>query len=142
MIEVDPYDLTDDQSEEVTRLIEEEIAARPKQTIFDGENGNCLQACVATITRLPMDAVPNFSTFREKWFDALLSWADARGYEMMPVNPKHWDAPVLAFGQSPRGIRHAVVWDGDSMMHDPHPDGAGLVSVEDEFWAITDRLPW
>lgn len=137
MTEVDPYDLSDDQSDDVTAVVEAEIAARPRQTIMDGENGNCLQAAISTVTGRPMVEVPNFSTFREQWFEAIMLWADAAGFDVMPVNPTHWNEPVLAFGQSPRGLRHCVVWLGTEMLHDPHPDGTGLVSVESEFWAIT-----
>ena len=137
MIEVDPHYLSDTQSDEVTRLVDEEIAARPKQTIMDGKNGNCLQAAVSMITGRPMVEVPNFSTFRSQWFEAIMLWAEGAGFDVLPVNPAHWDEPVLAFGQSQRGLRHCVVWDGDHMLHDPHPDNTGLVSVESEFWAIT-----
>ena len=116
-------------------------AARPMQTIMDGENGNCLQAAVSMITGRPLVEVPNFSTFRSNWFEAIMLWAESAGFEVIPVNPHHWGEPVLAFGQSLRGLRHCVVWLDGGMLHDPHPDGTGLVSVESEFWAITPTDP-
>jgi hypothetical protein len=112
-------------------------AAGPiKQTIVEGANANCLQAAVASILGLTMDQVPNFALFRANWFDALLSWCEQNAWDIAPVMPMHVPGEkVLAFGQSPRGNRHAVVWQADRMAHDPHPDGGGLVEAE-EFWMI------
>lgn len=34
---------------------------------------------------------------------------------------------VIARGKSPREKAHAVLWDDDGLLHDPHPSRAGLV---------------
>lgn len=104
---------------------------RIEQTIMAEEDplvpGNCLQAAVATLTRLPLDAVPHFLLFGDLWWQAFVLWLDGSGYEL--VTPEVDEARMLAIGQSPRGFTHAVIVDGDRIL-DPHPDESGLVSVE------------
>lgn len=41
------------------------------------------------------------------------------------------NAIVVAGGPGPRGCDHAVLYRDGSMLHDPHPSRAGLLSVED-----------
>lgn len=117
--------------------------------------GNCLQAAVASLLDLPLDAVPHFVACRdpgESWWRDLRRFMRGRGDDIfyVPVDDPgaaEWLAQlrermrtggvapyVLASGKSPRGdFQHAVVWnllDG-RLAHDPHPSGDGLVSVEE-----------
>lgn len=100
------------------------------QTIFagnaEGIPGNCLQAAVATLLRLPLEAVPNFLQ-TEDWWLSLDRFAARHGYVMLPGGTSE---PIfgLAFGPSPRGIQHAVVH-RDGAVWDPHPDRTMLTSV-------------
>jgi hypothetical protein len=109
------------------------------QQIFDGANGDCLQAAIATALQLPIAAVPNFSPFRAGWFEAIQLWARNNGYALYGVDDptKFADLRVIATGPAARGHQHAVVWQDDHMVHDPHPDRTGLVEVR-EYWAIED----
>lgn len=104
---------------------------RVEQTIMAEEDplvpGNCLQAAVATLTRLPLDAVPHFLLFGDLWWQAFLLWLDGAGYEL--VTPETVEERVLAMGPSPRGFYHAVIVDGERTL-DPHPDQTGLVNAE------------
>lgn len=112
------------------------------QTIMFEENaivgGNCVQAAVASIYELPIDAVPHFIQFT-RWGEALKMWVEDQGAKLLlwDHGGEPRDIPLLAFGKSPRGdFRHAVVWQGGKMVHDPHPDGTGLDGYPDEFWNI------
>lgn len=101
------------------------------QTIFTGNKddipGNCLQAAVATLFGLPLEEVPHFLQ-TEDWWLSLDRFAARRGYVMMPF---HGKAPGfgLAFGPSPRGTHHAVVYKAGVPVWDPHPDRSFLLSV-------------
>lgn len=117
------------------------------QTIFvndpRGIPGDCLRAAVASIWDKPLEGVPHFVLY-DDWHTALRDWLadrdaqidmvwNSRGYEKpMP------DRPLLAFGMSPRGVSHAVVWvNGKGVVHDPHPsrDGFGE-NGPDELWDV------
>lgn len=99
--------------------------------------GNCLQAAVAAIYELPIEAVPHFVQFA-RWGEALRMWVEDQGAELLLWKADEpQDVPLLAFGKSPRGdFRHAVVWQAGHMIHDPHPDGTGLDGPPEEFWGI------
>ena len=105
---------------------------RHTQVVFDGENGDCVQAAVATALQLPLVAVPNFSTFGGFWYHAMALWGATRGIYVRwaPLGEPLPDADVIAIGLAARGHKHAVVWRGDHMVHDPHPDRSGLVDTE------------
>ncbi len=99
--------------------------------------GNCLQAAVASIYELPIEAVPHFVQF-EDWREALALWVRGRGgsLQLWKDDPP-MGVVLLAFGKSPRGnFRHAVVWEDGAMTHDPHPDRTGLDGPVEEFWCV------
>lgn len=116
------------------------------QTILAGDKralGNCLQACVASIYELPMEAVPHFVQF-DDWRAALNLWVKGKGGYLLMVwsdrlpNPAPvQERPLLAFGESPRGdFSHSVVWSNGILAHDPHPSRAGLSGPPYELWDI------
>ncbi len=107
-----------------------------------GVPGNCFQAAVASLLDLFLDEVPHFLLNGDSWF------ADSQKF-VHEKTGMHWnyftaifpfykhpqDAPsyVLMDGKSPRGdFYHVVVADAvtGEMVHDPHPSGDGLLSVE------------
>jgi hypothetical protein len=100
--------------------------------------GNCLQAAVASIYELPIEAVPHFVQFAD-WRAAVELYV--RGTCRLVENytdGEPADRPLLAFGKSPRGDwQHAVVWQSGRMVHDPHPDGTGLDGPPLSFVDIT-----
>jgi len=51
------------------------------QTIVDKDKGNCTQAVIASLFELPLEEVPNFISFGDKWFDVLWKFVQERGYE-------------------------------------------------------------
>ena len=105
-----------------------------------GQNGNCMQACVASLFELPLDAVPHFFDCDENtenswgWVE-YNTWFNERGIypNRVPIvvsdSGEHpaWDFPHLAEGDSERGVRHCVIRKGFDIIHDPHPDGGVIV---------------
>lgn len=101
-----------------------------KQTKFGEPDGNCLEACFATLTGIPLDDIPHF--LQATWFFRYRMWLRKRGWHI-----EHFAAPTplpgvaIAGGFSERGIRHSCIYLDGELFHDPHPSNAGLVSVED-----------
>lgn len=107
----------------------------------NGVPGNCFQAAVATLLDLPLSEVPHFVE-DENWYELSRSFVFKKtglGFAYFtaefPVYHHPQSAPkyVLVDGKSPRGdFHHVVVADAltGEIVHDPHPSGAGLLSVE------------
>lgn len=115
--------------------------------------GNCVQAAVASILDLPLEAVPAFRDAEclENAIDKYLQSVDLRriaisfggGFEWGDASMESgiWHpigecrlsgGPVLMFGKSPRGnFGHSIVASINGcnwrMLHDPHPDNTGIV---------------
>jgi len=51
------------------------------QTIVDRRHGNCTQAAIASLFELPLEAVPNFNSFGQKWFEVFYKFIREQGYE-------------------------------------------------------------
>lgn len=103
------------------------------QTKFGGEEGNCLQACLASILEIDIEEIP--------WFGADAFWVDRKNEWLAQFDLAAIDIDVsssykgnwkylgyhLINGPSPRGdFWHAVVGKNGRMVHDPHPSGDGL----------------
>jgi len=112
------------------------------QDRFGDPDGNCLQACLATLLDLDIGDVPHFTG--EDWRARMGAWLRTRGLWALAFSPPagtleetaRWlDETVPGYaivsGQTPRGLLHATVWYAGELVHDPHPDRAGLLSVED-----------
>ena len=99
-----------------------------------GVYGNCLQAAVATVLDMPLEAVPHFSQFLW-WPHAMSLWAAGHGLkvcgERTSVIP---DRLCVVGGKSPRGVMHSVVGEHGAIAWDPHPSRAGLAEVRDAAW--------
>lgn len=99
----------------------------------DQQRGNCLQAVVASLLDLPLDAVPHFVQIDvdggPNWWNHLVDWLWRRGHALYG-DPLPGELH-MASGPSPRaaGIHHVVIYRDDDLMHDPHPDGTGLLGV-------------
>lgn len=113
--------------------------------------GNCLQAAVASLLELPLDAVPHFNNDRRPglggWL-AMREWARGRGQDFREfvvcddnldaLAMLHADAATgrgdrwcIAIGETDGMAMHAVVWDlaERRCAHDPDPRGNGLAFV-------------
>jgi hypothetical protein len=116
------------------------------QTIFRSGAGDCLRACVATITGIPLEQIPNFCAEPDAWYERFSSWLSSRGFAPYSVGLPDAEAVAehlewarvhgtriawIAGGQTARG-RHFVVYRGHLTFHDPNPFGRdGLTRIED-----------
>ncbi len=104
------------------------------QTRF-GDEGNCLQAAIASLMELPLDGVPDF--VERDWWGTLQRWLHPMGlYPIIVRAGSGGRVPssvgyYLISGKSPRGWDHMVVAKEGEVAHDPHPDGSGLLEVEE-----------
>lgn len=110
-----------------------------------GMYGNCLSACVASILELPLRDVPWFADPSEKgksdWYHSLRDFCLKHGFEPVYhyIQREKMDEGItypldryhMISGISPRGYSHAVVGFNGKIVHDPHPDGGGLITISD-----------
>ena len=108
-----------------------------KQTWLGGANaptngdGNCFQACVASILEIPLESSFNHGVFSdEEWFEYFVGWLKQYGLtcifiecsEDNPLSSTPLRGIHIAEMQPENGgVMHAVVIDGDKIIHDPMP---------------------
>ena len=107
-----------------------------------GRRGNCFQAALATVLDLPLEAVPHFvqqeADTGTYWWTLAQAWLAERNLVLMPSVMWPQNAPYLQTGVSPRDaeIQHVVVCVNGQIVHDPHPDGTGLVENRDAYLLV------
>lgn len=97
-------------------------------------NGDCYNACLASLLELPLWMVPPFHQMfgRPDRDDRIDEWLNSIGYERVFIDGHQLDQLpdfYIACGKTIRGGYHAVVYSAGSLAHDPHYSGAGLVAV-------------
>jgi hypothetical protein len=121
---------------------------RPDGRSATGRLGDCLRACIASVTELPYHQVPHFAEHGPRWWDDWRTWSramlgcdvgalvpiDGSIARYLPGDP----AAVVAIANGPsprrREVGHAVVVDGLlRLLHDPHPSRAGVPVVEEVY---------
>lgn len=117
------------------------------QTIFESGKGDCLRACIASITEIQPQEIPNFSEDQSYTVGAV-SFLAKRGFTNLRIDfpgdgyehQEYISCPhyCVLMGWSPRSDssdqrrrQHAVVarafgW-RFKIEHDPHPSRAGLI---------------
>ena len=111
------------------------------QTAFGEQEGNCFQACMASLLEVPIETVPHFMVYGDRWCEVARNWCHQRGFDMIMLTAGGDYLPEgywIAGGSADRGLKHACIYFGDQLAHDPHPDRTGLIDVED----ITILLPF
>lgn len=109
------------------------------QTIFGNKEGNCLAACIASILEVDIDRVPNFHG--KDWAQQWCEWLRPHGLFMWRIDVAEGivipPGYSILSGQSPRAealgetwLHATVAFDGETV-HDPHPDGGGVLSKSD-----------
>lgn len=107
------------------------------QTIFGKPDGNCFQACVASILEMDLEDVPHFCKGDDpNWMENLNKWLHQFGLGALTVafqnrSPitKGW---CLAGGPcGPEDVMHEVVMKDLKMVHNPHEGWGELTKVVD-----------
>ena len=99
-------------------------------------NGNCLAACLASLLDLPLWMVPPFEDMfgRKDHWDRPDEWLErVFNLEMVRVGGhpvEELPEFYIACGPGKRGVHHAVIYSNGVLVHDPHPSGDGILSVE------------
>ena len=120
------------------------------QTQFDSKTGNCLQASVASVLELPLDEVPNFMLEADLTtaLGTFLAQFGMVSITLTASQVSRWRPSGfhLIGGRSLRGdFNHSVVGYNGEVIHDPHPSGGGLRTIDDYtlFVALLNRpLDW
>ena len=98
------------------------------QTAYGLHDGNCFNACVASILEVPIAHVPRFSGTR--WFAQFSQWLADRQLAASFAKRGSYGPPgySIAGGPSLRfaGRMHACVALDGIVVHDPHPSRDGL----------------
>ncbi len=116
------------------------------QTRFGFEDGNCFEACIASILEIPLDDIPDFHKNAKgdngpAYWKNIAGWCKDKPFNIIAValtedhDPLTFfkDSWVIVSGPSPRGKEdwhiHACVWWNGKIVHDPHPDQQGLKEI-------------
>ena len=128
------------------------------QTIT-GIVGNCQTAVIASLLEWEIEDVPYFAkglhpdlipseTERADIFNRRVDdFFESLGYELNWYLPsdeiyKHIrehckDIPYQVAGKSPRGYQHVVIYLNGEMVHDPHPEGGGVIP---EYFGFINKI--
>jgi hypothetical protein len=121
------------------------------QTLFGVGKGNCLPACISTITGYPLVQIPNFCALYPgpEWYDRFVPWCRPLGLAPwtvamtgeVPEFVAHGfqDIPWIACGHTSRGL-HCCVYIGGSLYHDPNPCREGLQDVIDGTFFLSREI--
>jgi hypothetical protein len=113
----------------------------------EASDGDCLNACVASILEIDITELADVPEGPE-WFRVLLASLALRGFTVVElwgddlladdrrsypaISPPGY---AIAVGPSPRNEgHHAVVSQDGLIVHDPHPNGTGIVRVD--YWLM------
>lgn len=128
------------------------------QTIISPENGNCMQAALASLFDKELDDVPNFVEY-DNWTYKCVLWLRDLGYQLAYVNACNLDGKitlkdVLEYdggvngyfyasvpSQTFPGVTHAVIIDKEgNVVHDPNPNGLCLkLTAKDIIQVMTTK---
>lgn len=111
--------------------------------------GNCLVTCYASYMDLPVEECPQFqflfdcehpSTF---WHKVVKLWLSEMGYVVKqfqndPFHKGYTEDYYFAWGMSPRGVMHQVIYKDGQLFHDPHPSRAG---IEVKGYEVIEKKP-
>lgn len=110
--------------------------------------GNCVQAVVASILELPLEEVPHFvqQDYDNKgegnwyWMNLLRQFLKSHNKTLTRLYAPEelaTDEQLIVFGDSPRDVGHAVIFQDGKLLHDPHPDKTGL-KTQSHIYAIRE----
>lgn len=110
------------------------IMQKNKHDDANGIVGDCLRACICALLEISDDGVPNFADDKN-YPEKLRNWFDEQQLEFChsdnpPENIKYY----MAWGTSPRGSCHSVIYKDGKLVHDPHPDGGDVKNITTYAW--------
>jgi hypothetical protein len=108
-----------------------------------GQHGDCMRACIASLLDLPIADVPHFAQIDadggDNFWIGVTDFCRSRGFAFVTVKGSFvWSAdPIyhIIAGPSPRaaGVHHAVIGLNGRVHFDPHPSRAGLAGDPSEW---------
>lgn len=115
--------------------------------------GNCLVTCIACLTHMPIEEVPNIQLFYdckpnvkglELWKKVLNYWLNSKfnlyleiEYDVEKLPPTDY---FIARGSSPRGTKHCILMSKTKPAWDVHPSQEGLVSIDHYY--VLKQIPF
>lgn len=113
------------------------------QTVYAYGHGDCLMACLSTITGIKLDAMPNFGDSdlysEDNWFESLSNWVNENKdlsiiyfsvcdewVEKLAPNTYYIGVGFTEGGRE----EHACVYKGKELYHDPNPMNNGLKKID------------
>ena len=121
-------------------------------------NGNCFPASIASLIEMEVDDVIQIQEYYKSgcdWGQILKDWLKEKGYEILPANEfmvfhldlnhiyqsekeieedikQLKDEYYMVSGKSPRyeNESHIVIYQNGKLVHDPHPDNTGILSID------------
>ena len=106
-----------------------------QQTKFGNPEGNCFEACIATITGIPLEEIPRYLS--PDWFAEYRAWLSNKDWHIAWWDVRAGSVPpglAIASGPSVRGLSHSVVYLNGMFYHDPHPSGLGIGEIQ--YWML------
>lgn len=126
------------------------------QTRFGGsmqyapkDRGNCFVACVASFIGYEVEDMLQVQEFFEKdnvngchWFTDLQTWLNERGFKIRDFTRNDDETTPYIQGFTKKdGTKHAVIFKGGKVFHDPHPIGlSGGELILDEITHVVVKL--
>ncbi len=115
-----------------------------------GEEGNCFEACVASLLQIPLVQIPYLSGMHGYWFENITDWLKKTfALLLIPVIiPSDYPsgcqldiflkagAYYILCGEGPRNLPHACVARMGKIVHDPHPSGSGLLQQSESYFLV------
>lgn len=121
----------------------------------NGKYGDCFRTALACLLDMEPEDVPHFmhgAPEAEEFWAIVDEWLNDNGYSLFTVayssglelvqkGMKNQNPGLLYLiaGTSPRGTTHQCIGFEDQVIHDPHPEGGGLVGPVDDglYWVNT-----
>lgn len=106
------------------------------QDKFGKQEGNCLMACAASILEKPLRDCPDLAAgVDEQWWEKISAFLRENCYYAIYLSTSLLKDAVpagysIATGPAARGLLHCCVALDGAVVHDPHPDRSGLLSIE------------
>lgn len=111
------------------------IQTRLHKGMSPKDRGNCLATVISCI--MDLDSAEDVLQVQEyaynQWYPMLRKWLKKQGHELKTIEGHQKDDSFyFVIGTSPRDklISHICIYQNGKLVHDPHPDGIGILSEE------------